>query len=73
LYHYDEPLRDFYGWMILAALGIPIIFAALLGLTVFFFYFLAVFGVIGGTSNPGEKPELMTDAEAEFWNESSRR
>jgi hypothetical protein len=71
--HYDEPLRDVYGWIILATLGIPIIIAAFLGLVVFFFSFLAVFGVIGGTSASGEKTELMTDAEAEFWNESSRR
>ncbi len=71
--HYDEPLRDVYGWIILATLGIPVIIAAFLGLVVLFFSFLAVFGVIGGTSTPGEKTELMTDAEAEFWNESSRR
>ena len=73
VYHYDEPLRDVFGWLILASIGVPIIFAAFLGLGVFFFYFLAVFGVIGGASNLGEKTELMTDAEAEFWHESSRR
>jgi uncharacterized transporter YbjL len=70
---YADPLYDFYGWLILASFAIPILIAAFLGLVVFFFSFLAVFGVIGGTSTPGEKTELMTDAEAEFWNESSRR